>query len=59
MPLPISLDHEFQELGTKCVDALKVPGLSALLLLGVSAACRESVRVFTFRICFMTRPAGR
>ena len=27
-------------------------------LLGVSAACRESFRVFTLRSCFITQPAG-
>ena len=32
---------------------------SLILLLGVSAACRESVRVLTFRTSFMTQPPGR
>ena len=29
------------------------------ILLGVTAAYRESFHVFTFRICFMTQPASR
>ena len=29
------------------------------LVLGVSAACRETFCVFTLRTCFTTRPAGR
>ena len=28
-------------------------------ILDVSAACRESFRVFTLRTCFTTQPAGR
>ena len=33
--------------------------LMYLTILGVSAACRESFCVFTFRTCFITQPAVR
>ena len=45
--------------GLRLVMVLGWDGSVRCSVLGVSAACRESFRVFTLRTCFTTQPAGR
>ena len=47
-------NYEVARVCNYCFDDI----LKSKSILGVSAACRESFRVFTFRSCFITPPAS-
>ena len=62
---PVLLSQELEQplaVGRLVVNAWSISFAEWIFqtsLLGCASACRESFRVFTFRYCNMTKPAGR